>query len=127
MEPSLQFGIGIAVVILILDRVFAFLLAWNKRRNGTPQSDTDHETAGKKSVDFWRNSQKEILASALEISVIPILEVQTRILDELRGLSARHGDMLLRAQIMNEELRTSQDKIHASLRIIERADREPGG
>ena len=73
MEPLMQVGVGGIFAILLLREVFGFLK--HRKNNGA---------AGERSVEFWQQQQQVIIAENLKLSVIPILDKQTAILDELR-------------------------------------------
>lgn len=73
-----QVGVGGIFTVLVLREVFTFLKT--RKANGA---------SGDQSVEFWQQQQQLIIAENLKMSVIPILDKQTAILDEIRLGQAR--------------------------------------
>lgn len=91
-------GIGGTLALLIIREVLGFLKG---RKNG-------HTSAGDKSPEYWENANRHIMSQVIVSTVEPILLQQTKILDELRGVSTRQTEVLIK-------IAEGQDHIRASL------------
>ena len=112
-----QIGVAGILVMMILDRVFAFVS--KARRNGAGAA------AGEQSTDYWRAANKQVVEDALQAAVLPILRVQTDILArmETRGgqsheAQLEHGFALREVRESLEKLRVSSHATNATLQRI---------
>lgn len=83
------------LAVLILREVFSFLK--DRRQERADKMAGDH------TAEFWIASNKDIVMQALQVSVLPILAQQTRILDDLKELASSHTERLLRIQISRDK------------------------
>ena len=81
MDSLTQIGIGGIFAILLLREVLGFLTTWRKR-NGNGK----HQSAGDKPVELWQLEQRTNFSASLRESVVPILERQTKALENLLEL-----------------------------------------
>ena len=112
----LQLGVGGIFTVLVLRTVFEFLLK-GKRSNGN--------TAGDRSVEFWQTQSSDNLKNQIATNILPLLERQTNILEELKIGNSRVNESMIRSAIQHEEilknlehLRVSNHEIRNSLNLL---------
>lgn len=88
VQPLSRSELGIIMIAILLgmrivfvDFFLPFLKPLLDRRNGK----TPHvANAGEMDVDFWRREMREASAATFRTSVLPVLQQQTEILNELK-------------------------------------------
>jgi len=90
MDQLTQISVGGLFAIFVLREVFTFLKS--RRTNGL--------VAGERSVEFWQQQHYVTISETLKTFVIPIMDKQTVILDEIR-LSQSRLQLLLESQSRN--------------------------
>src|SRR3990167_1495078 len=106
-----QVGVAGILVILVLDRVFAFLAKQRLGREG------DRVDAGAQTTDYWRKANREAAADAIESSTGPILRSLADILSRLEARSGQMYDMNLRQGFVIDDVQKSVEKLRASSHV----------
>ena len=96
----LQLGVGGIFTVLVLRTVFEFLLKGKKN---------DHETAIVQPLELGHTLETQIASS-----IVPILERQTKILEELKISNVRLTELMIRLQIQHEEIIKNLEHLRAS-------------
>ena len=105
-----QVGVAGILIILVLDRVFAFL-AKQRSREG------DRVDAGAQTTDYWRKANREVAVDAIESSTGPILRSLADILSRLEARSGQMYDMALRQGYVIDDAQKSLDKLRVSSHV----------
>mgnify|MGYP001560735686 CR=1 FL=1 len=94
---------GGILAILVLDRVTNLVRVVLGKKNGA--------AAGIQSVEFWQQNMRTGIRDTLNDAIAPVLRQQAEILIELKDITAKNYEMLLRAQIRTESAHL-QDRSH---------------
>ena len=108
----LNLGVGGVLVLLILDRVFAFL---KQRKNGP------NHRAGGQTTEFWRATNKGLIDEGITTLVLPVLKQQTEILKEFQALSARQFELILKQGFVLDAVKVDLEHLRASNHTIVQA------
>lgn len=111
-----QVGIGGVLVLLILDRVFAFLK--NKSSGDTSPPKPDSNLAGNQSNEYWQKTTKSITAETIEAMVLPIQRAQTEILARLEVKSGQVYEMGLKQSYVLDDVNKSIEKLRVGQHAI---------
>jgi len=105
-----QVGVAGILVILVLDRVFAFIKT--QRIGREPATD-----AGSQSTDYWRKATRESAQDAIDASTTPILRQLADILGRLESRSAGMYDMSVRQGYVIDDVTKSIERLRVSSHI----------
>ena len=104
-------GVAAILVIMVLDRVFAFVTKLRLGREG------DRSEAGAQSTDYWRKANREAAADAIESSTGPVLRQLADILGRLEARSGQMYDMNLRQGFVIDDVQKSVDRLRVSSHV----------
>lgn len=86
MENLTDLGVGAAVVLLILDRVFSFI---KSQRNGhSDKKREDEDTAGAKNVEFWQREYDKFAEKIISEITVHTSKIEDRIMKRLDDVYA---------------------------------------
>ena len=110
-DNLLQVGVAGILVLMILDRVFAFVAKQRMSREGA------YGDAGAQSTDYWRKANKEVAQEAIEASTAPILRQLAEILGRLEMRSGQTYDMNLRQGYVIDDVQKSLERLRVSSHV----------
>lgn len=92
-------GAAVALALIIIDRVLAFIRPTNSSQ----------------STEFGRRQDKENFSEVLKEAVIPILQKQVEILDELKINASRLIEMQIKAQLTIDAVMVRQENVNQNV------------
>lgn len=102
-----QYGVAGILVLMLLDKVFGFL---KSRKDDEPRM----LTVGDYSVDAWKASSQDLIVTAFNSVVVPLLRQQLEILKESQLSNSRQHELLLEHGFILNQLKLDMEKLRTS-------------